>query len=100
MRSFSACVGDDVLLVGGLVGEPLAAHGATMRAGQDALLLEEPQVATDGDLRDAEILAEGGHAHGPLGLSPATIRARLSAGSISRTSEADNRLLPLTPHRS
>ena len=63
-------VGDDVLLVGRFVGEVPAAHGATVRAGQDAFLLEEPQVAADGDLGDAEVFAEGGDAHGPVSSEP------------------------------
>ena len=64
--SFSAAWVTHRLVVARLVGELPLAHRAAVGAGQHAFLLEQHEVAADGDLGDAEVFAEGGDAHGAL----------------------------------
>ena len=70
IRSFSAACATTFVFVARLVGQALPAHGAAVRAGQHAFLFEQPEVAADGYLRDAEILAECGDPHGALRPEP------------------------------
>ena len=59
--------------------------GAAVGAVEHALLLEQQQVAADGDLRDAEVLAQRGDADGALVLEGRDdARATLCGQHLSR----------------
>ena len=59
-------VRDGVVFVARQVRRLVAAHGAAVGAGEDAFLLEEHEVAADGDLGDAEVFAQRVDPHGGL----------------------------------
>jgi len=93
----------DVVFVARLVRQSLPQHGAAVRAREYAFSLEEHEsrriVISETPRSSLSVVTRMAR----RALSAATIRARLSAGSISRTSDPDNELLPkpfATLHRS